>query len=214
MGIAEAGGRQLVEPVARPIARGLLAIHVGPDAITTLGLIISAGAAILMGLGEFRWAGAALLVAGTCDILDGTMARVGNCRTTFGAFYDSFIDRLSDMFLLGGLVYYYGTVGELALQLASLGALMGGVMVSYARARAEGLGLNGNVGLAERPERLIILILGTMVFPPITVAVAVWMLLVLTFFTAIYRAIHVWRQLHPAKDAEAVTITKNKSGES
>jgi CDP-diacylglycerol--glycerol-3-phosphate 3-phosphatidyltransferase len=199
MGIAELGGRRLAEPLARPIARGLLAAHIRPNGITTLGLIISAGVAVLFGMGEFRWAGAAILLAGICDILDGAMARLGDYRSEFGAFYDSFIDRLSDMFLLGGLVYYYGRVGESPEFIAALGAIGGCFMVSYARARAEGLGLNGNVGVAERPERIIITALGALIYPPLTLDIAVWILLVITYLTAIYRAIYVWQQWHSHK---------------
>jgi CDP-diacylglycerol--glycerol-3-phosphate 3-phosphatidyltransferase len=199
MGIAELGGRRLVEPLARPVAKGLLAAHIGPDGITTLGLIISAGVAILFGLGEFRWAGGAILLAGICDILDGAMARLGDYRNAFGAFYDSFIDRLSDMLLLGGLVYYYGKAGQDPEFIASLAAIGGCFMVSYARARAEGLGLNGNVGVAERPERIIITTLGALIYPPLTLDIAVWILLVITYLTAIYRAIYVWQQLHSHK---------------
>lgn len=145
--------RQLI----RPLARVLSAIRVRPDALTVAGWVLSVGAATLFALGYTKTAGAVMLFAGLFDALDGAVARESNRMSSFGAFLDSTLDRLSESAIFVGIVFFY------ASSLRPYEALLAGVamtfslMTSYTRARAEGLGFECEVGLLERAGRVVIL---------------------------------------------------------
>lgn len=145
-----------------PIARAFIRAGIRPNVITTLGTLIVVGSGVAFGFGRVRLGGLLLLASGVFDILDGQVARQGGMMTTFGAFYDSTLDRLGEAAVFAGLAIYFERGGvpvdkqTWALGLA-LAALAMSMLVSYARARAEGLGLECKVGIAPRAERILLL---------------------------------------------------------
>ncbi|HET7380430.1 MAG TPA: CDP-alcohol phosphatidyltransferase family protein [Gaiellales bacterium] len=148
--------------LTKPVVGRLVRAHVRPNTITTLGAAIVLGSAVAFGLSEIRLGGLLLLVSGLFDILDGQVARVGGSGSTFGAFYDSTLDRVGEAALFGGIALHFMRNGLPPAQ-ATLGvmlaitALAASLLVSYTRARAEGLGLECKVGIAARAERFLLL---------------------------------------------------------
>lgn len=148
----EAFGRAL-----RPLVRLLLAMRVRPDTLTVLGWAFALVAAVLFGLGHVRGAGAVMLFAGLFDALDGAVARESGRTSDFGAFLDSTLDRVSEAAIFAGIIFFYSNSGlPLAALLAAV-AMTFSLLTSYARARAEGLGIPCQVGLLERAGRVVIL---------------------------------------------------------
>jgi CDP-diacylglycerol--glycerol-3-phosphate 3-phosphatidyltransferase len=147
--------------VLDPVVAILASIGASPMLVSVVGLVISLYAAILITRGSLFWAGFWLLISGICDVLDGALARERGQVTKFGAFVDSTFDRVSELFVFGAILLYYNDLGYSdTLLLVILVAMGGSVLVSYARARIEGLGQTCTVGLLERPERLVLLIAG------------------------------------------------------
>ncbi|MCA1719051.1 MAG: CDP-alcohol phosphatidyltransferase family protein [Actinobacteria bacterium] len=145
--------RQLI----RPLARVLSAIRVRPDALTVAGWVLSLGAATLFALGYTKTAGAVMLFAGLFDALDGAVARESNRMSSFGAFLDSTLDRLSESAIFVGIVFFYAS-SSMPYEALLVGVAMTfSLMTSYTRARAEGLGFECEVGLLERAGRVVIL---------------------------------------------------------
>src|SRR6201985_3840888 len=152
--------------VINPLVRLLIRMGLTPNMVTTIGLILNIGVAIIFisGAEEGRrgdlsyvgWAGALILFAGLFDMLDGQVARLGNMSSTFGALYDSVLDRYSELILFLGICYYLVAHHYFMSSLFAFIALIGSMMVSYTRARAEGLGIECEDGLMQRPERVII----------------------------------------------------------
>ena len=174
-----------------PVARGLARLHVSPNHITLAGLVAMAGSGALLGLGSFRGAGLALLVGGVCDMLDGAVARDSGVSSRFGAFFDSTSDRLAEMFFFAGLLVHYTRVDPSVLYaLLTFFAAGGSFMVSYTRARAEGLGVDCQVGVMERPERMVLLLLACFV-GGIGMKAVLWVLTPLVFHTSLQRILHV-----------------------
>lgn len=181
-----------MEALVRPLAR----LGVQPNTITTLGFLLSLVAAAAVWQGVWPWAGVLVLVASAFDMVDGALARVSDRGTTFGAFFDSTLDRLSESAICLGLIGYFLARQDDPTVLAIALMLIGSQMVSYTRARAEGLGLSCTVGWFQRPERVIALGVA-LLFPTdmvIVLQVVIWMLAVLTLFTTIQRVFHVWQQ--------------------
>jgi CDP-diacylglycerol---glycerol-3-phosphate 3-phosphatidyltransferase len=145
--------RQLI----RPLARVLSAIRIRPDALTVAGWILSLGAATLFALGYMKTAGAVMLFAGLFDALDGAVARESNRMSSFGAFLDSTLDRLSESAIFVGIVFFYASSARPYEALLAGVAMTFSLMTSYTRARAEGLGFECEVGLLERAGRVVIL---------------------------------------------------------
>ncbi len=171
-----------------PVARALLGLRLRPNHLTVLGLGVSLLAALSFGRGRERWGAALLILAGLFDFFDGSLARLSGQVTPFGAFLDSVIDRYSDLVVLAGIVFFFwGHPQEVVLTLI---ALIGTVMVSYTRARAQAIGVACEIGLMERPERMIVLIAGGL-FALMTPAL--WVLAVLVNLTAIQRILHTRR---------------------
>lgn len=164
--------------------------------MTFTGLVLSVLAGLSLASGHFLRAGVVLVLAGVCDIIDGDVARASDRATPAGAFLDSTIDRYSEVVVLLGALYYYlvRSAGgpEPLTACVILIALAGSLLVSYTRARAEAIGVECKVGLTERPERLIIVILGAL-FGAWTFRVAMWVLAVLANVTALQRIRHVLR---------------------
>jgi CDP-diacylglycerol--glycerol-3-phosphate 3-phosphatidyltransferase len=172
----------------------LVRAGVTADAITIAGCLGSCLVGIVIGLGYLTWAGVAFLIVSAMDMFDGAVARATGTVRPFGAFLDSLLDRMAEAAVLAGLVYYYaGLARPVEAGLSTL-ALIGSFGVSYARARAEGLGLECNVGWFQRPERVVLLgaglILNEWLLIPSLVALAV-----LTFVTVWQRLRHVAKLL-------------------
>lgn len=160
-------GQGLVYNVIQPLIELLIRLKVTPNAITTIGFLVNIGATIIFIIGAeygarsdhyyIGWAGATLLFAGLFDMIDGRLARVGNMSHPFGALYDSVVDRYSEMIMFFGICYYLVSHDYFLSSIFAFFALIGSVMVSYTRARAEGLGVKCDVGLMQRPERILLI---------------------------------------------------------
>ncbi len=191
--------------IINAMVRVLASAGVHPNILTAIGVIINVGCGVLFGMGEFFWAGIVLIVANLFDMLDGNVARLTGNVTKFGGFLDSSLDRLSDMVsLLGIMIFYAGNTPQhsiLNVFLAGTG-LIGSVMVSYTTARAESLGVKANVGFLQRPERIVLLIIGALsTFPNSTSFFAnrmpqvLWVLAFASIWTFIHRMFYIWKQL-------------------
>jgi CDP-diacylglycerol--glycerol-3-phosphate 3-phosphatidyltransferase len=184
--------RARVDQGTTPLGAGLSRIGVTADQLTLTGLVMAAGAAVAIGSG-YLWVGVILLVAsGLPDLLDGPVAKASGTAAPRGAFFDSVADRVTDTLLLGGVAWYLAAThgGKAAvLPFAVLGAAF---LVSYERAKAESLGFNAKGGIMERAERIVLLGIG-LLFSALLVPV-LWVMLVLTAYTAIDRFFRVWRQ--------------------
>ena len=162
-----------------------------PDMLTWIGFAVTIIAAAMIAMNYLLIAGVLVLMAGLLDMLDGALARFTNRATRFGALLDSTLDRLSEALLLTGLLLLYLN-GDHALEvLLIFGVMVGSFLISYIRARSEGLGIECKTGLFTRAERIIILALGLMVNQ---VLITLIVLAVFTFITVVQRLVHVWRQ--------------------
>jgi len=179
-----------VQRAADPIARLLLRARVRPNPLTVAGLGVSCLAAWAFADGRLRTGAALLTVAGLFDLFDGSLARLSGQDSDFGAFLDSVVDRYSDLVVLLGLIVYCQRIGEWTLCFFTMATLVGTVMVSYTKARAQSIGISCEIGLMERAERLIVLIAGA-TFNLMTPAMAV--LALLTHLTALHRIFYTRR---------------------
>ena len=175
-----------------PIGKKLQKAGVSPDVITAIGVAMAAGCGVAIGLGEFGVAVVLLILTGLPDALDGAVANAGGRAGPRGAFLDSVSDRLSDGLLFVGAAWYLGGTDNPRMALLPFGVYLAASIVSYERAKAESLGFSAKGGLMERAERFIALGIG-LLFAPIFVPV-LWVMLVLTTATAIYRFVKVWKQ--------------------
>ncbi len=173
-----------------PFARFLLRLRLRPNHLTILGLGVSLLAALAFARGRGRVAGCLLILSGLFDFFDGSLARLSGQVTFFGAFLDSVIDRYSDLVVLLGLLFLFIQAGRNSEVLLTMGVLVGTVMVSYTKARAQSIGVACEVGLMERPERQICLIAGALLD---LLSLALWVLAILVNLTAIQRILHTWR---------------------
>jgi CDP-diacylglycerol---glycerol-3-phosphate 3-phosphatidyltransferase len=183
--------KESLHGVADPVARLLLRANVRPNQLTVAGLGVSILAGYAFFQGHLRLAAALLTVAGLLDFFDGSLARLAGSESAFGAFLDSVMDRYSDLVVLLGIVLFFersadGTVGVFF----TMATLVGATMVSYTKARAQSIGVSCEIGLMERPERMIVLIAGG-VFQLLTPAVV--LLALLTNLTAVHRILYVRR---------------------
>jgi CDP-diacylglycerol--glycerol-3-phosphate 3-phosphatidyltransferase len=184
-----------------PVADWFIRQGLSPNTITTLSIFVLAASGTAFGFGALRIGAALLLVSGLFDLLDGKVARRGNMTTKFGAFYDSTMDRLGEAALFSGIAVYFMTAPGQRLPVLGLGlcflALSGAFLVSYARARAEGLGLDCKVGLAQRAERILLIGVPTMIWGAgrdgwLLLAILVT-LAVMSWITVVQRIVHVYR---------------------
>jgi CDP-diacylglycerol--glycerol-3-phosphate 3-phosphatidyltransferase len=173
-----------------PLARALLRAHVRPNHLTMVGLGVSILAAFALAQGQLRIGAVLLALAGLCDFFDGSLARLANSVSAFGAFLDSVVDRYSDLVVLLGVVLHYHRAADTTAVFLTMGALVGTIMTSYTKARAQSMGVPCEIGLLERPERLIVLIAGA-TFNLLTLAVIA--LAVLTNVTALQRILYMRR---------------------
>ncbi len=149
--------KDAVRQLLYPLVRLLSALRVRPDTLTILGWTLSVGSAVLFGLGYARIAGLVMLLGGLFDALDGAVARESNRMSAFGAFLDSTLDRLSEAAIFVGIIFFYATAARPYEALLAGAAMTFSLLTSYARARAEGLGIACQVGLLERAGRVVIL---------------------------------------------------------
>jgi CDP-diacylglycerol--glycerol-3-phosphate 3-phosphatidyltransferase len=188
-----------------PLTALILRLGFSPDALTFIGLVFSILAGYHLARGRYAISATFLLVGGLCDVLDGSMARRSGRSSRRGAFLDSTLDRLAEIAVFLGLFLHYQN--HLILQFLAMLALTGSLMTSYARARAEGLGVDCKVGLMERPERLILMILA-LYAAPLRIAgiglleVVVGALALLTYFTTFQRLAHVLIKLRPGLEGD------------
>jgi CDP-diacylglycerol--glycerol-3-phosphate 3-phosphatidyltransferase len=181
----------LAQRVSKIPAALLAKIGLSPNALTIFGFAVTLGVAWVLSTGRFFLGGFLVLFSGAFDFLDGALARATGRSTKFGAFLDSTLDRFSDGALFLGLLAYYASQGSYHQTVLIGFALMGSLVTSYARARAEGLGLKDEVGVFTRTERIILLAIGLIINQMI---VLLWIIAVLSNFTALQRLYHVWRQ--------------------
>src|SRR5215510_2306099 len=189
--------------IINAMVRALASAGVHPNILTAIGVSINIGCGVLFGFGEFFWAGIVLIVANLFDMLDGNVARLTGNVTKFGGFLDSSLDRLSDMFaFLGIMMFYAGNSPQhsiLNVFLAGVGMMMS-VMVSYTTARSEGLGVKANVGFVQRPERVVLLIIGALStwdwnshsYFANRMPQVLWVIAVLSIWTLVHRMYYIW----------------------
>jgi CDP-diacylglycerol--glycerol-3-phosphate 3-phosphatidyltransferase len=183
------------EPVGHALAR----LGLSANALTLIGLGLNVGAAAIVGAGWLTAGGIVFLVASAFDTLDGAVARASGTASSFGAFLDSLTDRYAEAVIFVPLLLVFASQQQPLLQVACTAALVGSLLVSYARARAEGLGVDCEIGLLQRPERVILLGAGLIV-PDLLLTPVIIILAVGTNLTVLQRALHVRRLLAGARD--------------
>ena len=205
--------QKAIYAIINPLIKGLIKLHITPNMITTLGFIgnIVATASFIYAALSFQagnqttalahvaWGGATILFAGLFDMIDGRLARLGNMSTTFGAMWDSVLDRYSELISLFGVVLIFLLNGDFWLGVVSFTAMIGSIMVSYVRARAEGLNIECKVGIMQRPERVVVLAL-TAIITGITsnlqwLAGGMILIAILANITAFWRIAHCYKAL-------------------
>jgi CDP-diacylglycerol---glycerol-3-phosphate 3-phosphatidyltransferase len=186
-GAIGSGAKWLIDRIVIALA----ATGINPNFVTFLGLIVNFGAAASFAVGNFRTGAIIIFFAGFLDMLDGQVARRQNRVTAFGAFYDSTLDRYADMALYMGLLVYYSVSGRTPYVVLAAVATAGSVMVSYARARAESLIPLCKVGFMERPERLVLLIIGGLFN---RMAQVLWVIAIVSTLTVIHRIYYTWQE--------------------
>ena len=197
--------------LTKPLVGRLVRARVRPNSLTTLGALIVIGSAVAFSLSAIRLGGFLLLLSGLFDILDGQVARVGRLNSTFGAFYDSTLDRVGEAALFAGIAFHF-LRGGLPQPLIPLGvmlaitALAASMLVSYARARAEGLGLECKVGIAARAERFLLLGAPTLFFGAAWDGrLLLWIVGILAFVTVITV---IQRVIYVARTADTVPVKR------
>jgi len=190
---------QGAQVILRAIVRALGFFNVKPNHLTMLGFIMSIVTAYVFTLGSFRLAGVLLILTGLFDMVDGMVARTMNAVTPFGAFFDSIMDRYSDLILYLGLIIYYGRHDRMNYVVLVGVVMMGSVLTSYARARAECLIPKCKVGFLERPERIVLLIIGSFYFmDPV-----LWVIAILANWTVVHRILYTRSQIRAREKAAA-----------
>lgn len=187
----------LMAPLVRLLARW----KVNPNVITVLGVMITTIGAIAFMTGKLHLGGLFVLLGGVCDVIDGGLARSAGRVTRFGALFDSAVDRYAELVMFFGIVTHFVLVEAYITSVAIFVALCGSLMVSYIRARAEGLGFECKLGLMQRQER-IVLIGGGALFHPVLLQLAIWVVAVFANYTALQRIRHVYKQEKEEKDKE------------
>ena len=195
-----AGSRWLLEKIVDAIA----ATGINPNVLTAFGLVVNLWAALLFAEGMFRSGAAVIFFAGFLDMLDGQVARRERRVTAFGAFFDSTLDRYSDMALYMGLLVYYSVSGRTPYVVLAAVATAGSVMVSYARARAESLIPLCKVGFMERPERIVLLIIGGLFN---RMGPVLWVIAVVSTLTVIHRIYYTWQETRAGRVLPGIKLS-------
>jgi CDP-diacylglycerol--glycerol-3-phosphate 3-phosphatidyltransferase len=189
-----------------PIARFMGRVGLTPNALTGLGLLLNIGVAAVLARGATVLGGWLLLGASAFDALDGTLARLTDRQSEFGAFLDSTIDRYSEAFAYGGLLLHYLEQDARVETVLVYVAIIGSLMVSYSRARSEGVGVACQIGIAPRWGRVCLIAVGLILNQA---TLALWAVAILANLTAIQRIVHVWRQ---TQGKASITVAKREKG--
>jgi len=207
------GWQERARSLLTPMVAGLARLGVTPTAVTLLGLLLNVMAGVAAGMGRARDAGLVLIVAGVCDALDGQLARRTGRVSRFGAFLDSTIDRIDESVVLCGIAAWFlrrgGATGDV-MAVVCMAALAGSIITSYTRARAEGLGLDCKVGFFERPDRVVVTIVGLLAGPRALTG-AILIVAGFSWLTVLQRIAHVRKlvqeqeRLDPASGTLAAT---------
>ena len=188
-------GRVCMFPL-RAIIAGCVALRIHPNILTFVGVLINAAAAVALGLGRFVLAGVIMVIANIFDFIDGKVAVELQAVSAFGGFWDSVIDRFSDISLFIGLIFLYSQMGRTGYVMVAALAMMFAIMTSYTRARAESLIPRCKVGFMERPERIVLFMIGAFTN---RMAAVMWVILVLSIFTVADRIIYTYRELRESR---------------
>jgi len=213
--IVEKGLRKAVEPIMAALTRW----RVHPNTLSTIGFLITCSSGFFFHSHHVRTAGILILLGGIFDLFDGTVARRTGLASPFGAFYDSTLDRLSEIAVYLGLLSLYNDyrleLGDVGTIYAIMLAMAGSLMISYTRARAEALDINCTVGLMQRAERVILIGLAALAFGEdgngIVLKVVIYVLAVLTNLTVIQRIWWVWRNTRPEGVAVGKAVRRKDS---
>ncbi len=192
-----------------PLINIFVKLKISPNSFTVLGLLITTGATVVLFLNQkwIHWTGLLILLGGICDVIDGKLARTAGRSTKFGALFDSSLDRYSEVIMFFGIAAYYVRYDSYLLSVMTFIALGGSTMVSYVRARAEGLGFQAKVGWMQRSERVVLIgfaaLFNTSLFEisifhvtnyPVTLLdIAIWIVAILANLTALQRLFHVYK---------------------
>ena len=202
--------QKMIYNIINPLIKGMIKVGITPNIVTFIGFLLNVVAsAILIIAAESTdkshqlcyvgWAGAVILFAGLFDMMDGRLARMGNMSSRFGALWDSTLDRYSELFSLFGITFYFLLTNDIASGIVTFVALIGSIMVSYVRARAEGIGIECKVGFMQRPERVVLTALGAILAGAtgeiLCLVIPMWAIAVLANVTAFWRIMHCYKEL-------------------
>src|SRR6516164_1842392 len=196
--------------IINAIVRWLALSKIHPNVLTFLGLVINIWAAWLFAAGSFRWAGVVVTGAAIFDMVDGRVARATDRVTRFGGFFDSVLDRYSDLFLFMGLLVYYASINRFFYIVLTAIVMTGSVMVSYTRARAENSIPKCKVGFLERPERIVLIIIGALFD---RMAPVLWVIAIFSNITVIHRMIHTFQEAQRLEDAQLRAAAARRAGD-
>lgn len=185
--------------VLSALVRWLTLSGIHPNVLTLIGLVVNGVAAWILARGEFLYGGLIILSAAVFDLTDGAVARSANKVTRFGAFLDSVMDRYSDLILLTGLLVHYARIERFSYIVLTAVVMTGTVLVSYSRARAENLIPKCKVGFMERPERIVLLLIGALFD---RMAPVLWVMAVLSNVTVVHRIVHTWKESRKLAEVE------------
>ena len=205
--------QKIIYVIITPVIKGMIRIGFTPNLVTTIGFVLNIAATIMLlyAAGEMTgstsivgWSGAVILFAGLFDMMDGRLARIGNMSSMFGALWDSTLDRYSELFTLFGIAMYLILNSWVTGGVLTFLAMVGSVMVSYVRARAEGLGIECKVGLMQRPERVVLTSLGAIlcgIFDNLWfLVVPIVIIAILANITAFWRICHCYKVLNKSEE--------------
>ena len=188
--------RAPIDKAVKPLGHALRRTGLTPDHLTVIGLLVGVGAAFAIGAGHLRLGLLLVVLAALPDLLDGALAKASDVASQRGAFFDSTVDRMTDMVLFGGVAWYLASEHSAHMSILPFAVMGLSSLISYQRAKAESLGLEAKGGLMERAERVVLLCIG-LLWEPLLVPV-LWIMLVLTAITAVQRFVKVWRQAQVA----------------
>ena len=204
--------QKIIYVIITPVIKGMIRIGFTPNLVTTIGFVLNIAATIMLlyAAGEMTgstsivgWSGAVILFAGLFDMMDGRLARIGNMSSMFGALWDSTLDRYSELFTLFGIAMYLILNSWVTGGVLTFLAMVGSVMVSYVRARAEGLGIECKVGLMQRPERVVLTSLGAIlcgIFDNLWfLVIPIVIIAILANITAFWRICHCYKVLNKSE---------------
>lgn len=204
--------QKIIYVIITPVIKGMIRIGFTPNLVTTIGFVLNIAATMMLlyAAGEMTgstsivgWSGAVILFAGLFDMMDGRLARIGNMSSMFGALWDSTLDRYSELFTLFGIAMYLILNSWVTGGVLTFLAMVGSVMVSYVRARAEGLGIECKVGLMQRPERVVLTSLGAIlcgIFDNLWfLVVPIVIIAILANITAFWRICHCYKVLNKSE---------------